>query len=495
MILIEFIRKNRFAISVSLLLALSFILRFYNFENRWGLAYDQAYSAVLARNAVSELKLPLIGPFSSAGPMQTGGEWYWFVMTGTILNPTRVNTPWVFTTLLYVFFVAFMISLGREFEGKKFGILLGLLTCVSTAQIAQSVSLTNQSPLIFSSGLALWGMIKFLKTKKLKHLFLLAFGVSLGITFHFQGVALISLLIATILITRAGIRGILASIVGFFVPLIPLLIFDLQNSFINSKNIIQYYLHDQYQVSLDVLGRNWRTYMGNFWPDAWSHIIGGHRLIGFLEIALVSFATVYSFVNKKMKRQWLIVILSFIAMVSILRYIRTPLYDSYLVFLHPFVLLLTAWAIFLVYSKNKIVAFSLLSLILIFSLIKDSKELTYNKTNFPAEEAELKVEVLEKKYPGQKFSLFSYKYQLADQNLILNLFLDSKNLLDPSGRRIGIVSSTESAVLIFPVIEGETLSTRLLDLNSSTSAQLKKSDWADMSPEEIYRVTQQWYTK
>ena len=147
----EFILKNWFTVSLVCFLILSFTIRFYNYENRWGLAYDQAYSALVARHAVSELKLPLVGPFSSAGPMQTGGEWYWFVMLGTVLDPDNVMSPWIFLTLTYVFFVVFIVFLGKELIDKKFGIILGILTLVSTAQIAQSVSLTNQSPLALSN--------------------------------------------------------------------------------------------------------------------------------------------------------------------------------------------------------------------------------------------------------------------------------------------------------------------------------------------------------
>src|SRR5438045_1493449 len=123
------------AIGITLLAAL---LRFNNYSNRWGLAYDQAHDAVVARGALDQNRIPLLGPFSSAGPFQTGGEWYWLIMLGTKFNTSLVMSPWIFLTALYVLYVFLLIHLGKELFGKSYGLLLGLLASISTEQIAQS---------------------------------------------------------------------------------------------------------------------------------------------------------------------------------------------------------------------------------------------------------------------------------------------------------------------------------------------------------------------
>lgn len=495
MISLKFIRRNWFGVSLIILILLSLALRFYNYQNRWGLALDQAHSALIARYALEALKIPLIGPFSSAGPMQTGGEWYWFVMLGTVFNQSEVITPWIFLTLTYVLFVLLIALLGKELISKKFGILLGILTLVSTAQIAQSSNLTNQSPLAMFSLFAVWSMIKYVKTGKLKFLFLLGFNVSFAISFHFQGVALVALILSTVILRRVNIKGIFVILIGLFVPMIPLLLFDLKNDFVNLRGIIQYYLHDQYKISLDVLGRRWKTYAGVFWPNAWSHVIGGRSFVGYALLAGLGIITLYNFLKKNISKEWQIIITSFLGMVFILRYVRTPLYDSYVVFLHPFIFLLTGWVIYFLYKKNKFLGLVCFSIIITFSLIKDSEELNYNKANYPAKEATSAVELLKKKFPDQKFSIYSYKYQLSDKNFILALYLDAENLIDQNGRRVGMVIATESAVTKFPIISGEQTSQRLLDLNSSKSAELGKSDFANVNPKQIYYMTQEWYTK
>lgn len=491
----KFVTKNWFGICVIFLFILSFFLRFYNYQNRWGLALDQAHSALIARYALEAGKIPLVGPFSSAGPMQTGGEWYYFVMAGTIFNQSKVITPWIFLTLTYVAFVLLIALLGKELINKKFGILLGILAAVSTAQIAQGVNLTNQSPLGLFSLFAIWATVKYLKTKNLRYLFLLGFNVSFAISLHFQGIALVALVLATVVIGRIKIKGILAILLGLFIPMIPLLLFDIKNDFVNLKNIIQYYLHDQYKVSLDVLGRRWKTYAGIFWPNAWSHVTGGHVALGYGLIASLGLVTIYSFIKRSISKEWQIIIISFMAMVTMIRYVRTPIYDSYIVFLHPFIFLLTGWVIYFFYKKNKFVGLSLFVVIVIFSLIKDRAELTHNKANYSAIEADSQVKLLKEKFPDQKFSVYTYKYQLSDKNFILALFLDAENLIDQNGRRVGLVIATGSAVTSFPIIEGEIPNQRLLDLNSSKAAELGNSDFANVNPKQIYYMTQQWYTK
>lgn len=495
MISLKYLFRNWFTVSLICLLCLSFILRFYNYQNRWGLALDQAHDALIARYSLEEGKIPLVGPFSSAGPMQTGGEWYWFIMLGTVFNKSEVITPWIFLTLTYVAFVLLIALLGKELISKKFGILLGILALVSTAQIAQSSNLTNQSPLALFSLFALWSMIRYVRTKKLKFLFLLGLNVSLAISFHFQGVALITLILSTIILRRVSLKGIFVLLIGFFIPMIPLLLFDLKNDFINSRSIIQYYLHDQYKISLDVLGRRWKTYAGVFWPNAWAHVIGGRPFVGYALLGGLGIITSYNFIKKNISKEWQIIITSFLGMVVILRYIRTPLYDSYVVFLHPFIFILTGWLIYFLYKKNKFVGIITFSIIVFFSLIKDSEELNYNKANYSAEETTTSVELLKKKFPDQKFSIYSYKYQWAERNFILALFLDAKNLIGDNGRRVGIVISTESAVLKFPVLLGNIPGPRIVDLNSFTSSELGKSDFANVNPKQIYYATEEWYTK
>ena len=281
---ILFLRRNFFWVLFTAILFLAIALRFYDYNDRYGLAYDQAHDAVVSRYAVSENKIPLLGPFSSAGPFQTGGEWYWLLMIPISIYPYSILSPWIFITILYVIFVACIILLGKEIKGNVFGLFVGALAAVSTAQISQSLNLTNQAPHALIALLAIWAMLRFIKKKKDKYLFFIAFFVSLSISIHLQGVALMIFLLLTIILT--GIpskKGVIVILAGLLIPLSPILIYDIWHDFFNIRNMVNYYLFDQYKISFDVLGRRWLTYVGEFLPQSWSYIIGGLVISGYIQ--------------------------------------------------------------------------------------------------------------------------------------------------------------------------------------------------------------------
>lgn len=491
----KFIKKNWFAISIALIFLISVFLRFYNYQNRWGLAYDQAYGAIVARYALETGKIPLLGPFSSAGPFQTGGEWYWFIMLGTLFGSGNVNSPWIFLSLSSVFFVFLMILIAKELVDKKFAVIVGLLAAVSTSQIAQSFSLTNQSIISLFSAFSILSSIKYIKTKKNKYLFLLGLNTSLAATIHLEGAALIFLVVATLIFSGLpNILGIFYLVLGLVIPTIPILLFDIQNNFVNSKNMIQYYLHDQYKISLDVLGRRWSTYLSDFWVKSLAHIISGEKIISIFVMILTSIFVIYSIIKRNLSKEWTIIVASFVSMIIFLRYLRTPLFDSYLMFAHPFIFLLIGFLLYTLLLRNRPIGILFIVIIILGTIRSDIPELNVSG-NYSAIEAKARVDVLKEKFPNEKFSIYTYKYKWADKNLILGLFLYSKNMIANDGRRISVVVATREAEFTSSIISGDKLGYQLLDLNSSSSSQLQKSGWGRVNPEDIYNSTEKWYKK
>lgn len=490
----QYIKRHWFLILASLIVVLASFLRFYDYENRWGLAYDQAYGALLARHALEEQKLPLLGPFSSAGPFQTGGEWYWFIMLGTILNPNSVVSPWVFLSFTSVFFVILMILVGSELINKKFGLIVGVLSAVSTSQIAQSFSLTNQSVIAIVASLAIWSSVRYIRERKVRYLFFLGLLTSLAATIHLQGAALIFLIFVTIIFTGIPkFKEIIALFLGLIIPTLPILIFDIKSNFINSKNMVQYYLYDQYKISFDVLGRRWLTYIFAFWPEAWAHIIGGSKIISWATIIILGTVAGFNVFKKKLSSEWYVILISFLLMVAYVRYLRTPLFDSYLIFLHPFIFILVGWMIWFLFKRNTIVASGLLLIVLACSIYKDIEQIKF-AGNYSAKEAALRIKTLSEKFPNQKFSVYSYKYKWADKNLILSLYLSKDQKIDDNGRGIGVVVATRAAEFsYYPIISGGKLGYKLIDLASSTSGELSQAGWVRVNPRDIYDRTEEWY--
>lgn len=484
----QFFEKNFicFAILVCLLGA---GLRFYNYGNRWGLAYDQAHDALVARGALDQAKIPLVGPFSSAGPFQTGGEWYWLIMMGTQFGSGRVIAPWIFLTALYVLYVALLIYFGKELKGKLFGLILGLLGAVSTAQIAQSVSLTNQTPLAFLSLLALWSGIRCIKTKNTIYFFTLGFIISLAASIHLQGVALGSIIPVVFIFTGLpSFRQIIAVSIGLLLPALPLLIFDVQNDFINIRHMMQYYLVDQYKISLDVLGRRWSTYLSQFWLKEWAYTIGGYSYVALMIIVTGITGYAYSLLKKENTRTWGFVGACFILLVTIIRYARVPLFDSFVSFTNPFVLILTALSIYFLFKHIKPAGVVIFIVILVCTMIPTVREVTHG-VNLTAEESVRVKSAVYQKVPFASYAVYDYKYLTAGFSLPIVLYLHADGRISDSGKKIGIaVSGSGTHWTEITSSGGRTL----YDLSGSSSAELKSYGWQLVNPSGIYLETEEW---
>lgn len=450
------------------------------------LAQDQSHNALVARYALQTGQIPLVGPFSSAGPFQTGGEWYWLVMISTAIYPFSVITPWIMSVVLSLVFVLLILHVGRELIDRKFGLILGILAAVSTTQLEQPANLTNQSPQAFFSLIVLWMSIKYIRNKRSKYLFVLGLCASLAATVHLQGAALFAIPIVTFLVVGLpSLRSLLYLAIGSFIPLVPLLIFDLQNDFVNSKGISSYYLVEQYRISYEMLGRRWLTYVLQFWPEQWSYIIGGFLAFGYIVPGLIVLATIYKAVTKKLSKEWLVMIISTGVMIVALRYVRTPIFTSYIMFLNPFVIILTGWIVYLTYKIKPYLAVILLILIVIGSLWNSKAALQGGLTH-SYYESKYWEKVLEEKYPGQKFAIHDYKFDTDGRASSFALVLFVDGLVSDDGVKIGVAKGENKLGIVINKSFGYVI----VDINE---VKVEGDDWGFINPSRHYDASQNWY--
>lgn len=481
--------QDRVAIGAVLLLAV--FLRFYNYSNRWGMAYDQAHDAIIARHALQEHLIPLVGPFSSAGPFQTGGEWYWIIMFGTALYPWQVITPWVFMTVLSVVFVYLMMRIGTKLMDRKGGLLVGLLSAVSTAQLSQSTNMTNQTPEAIIALGALWSSIIYIRKRTAISLFWLGFFVAFAATVHLQGAALAILLPSALLLGGIpSVRHVFAVMAGFSLPFIPLIIFDVQNDFVNSRGFIRYLTDDRYKIPYEVLGRRWLTYAGEFFPRAWAYTIGGSAVAGYLFIFAVGALGTVRAVRKTLSREWILIGASTVSMAIVVRYIRTPLFPSYVTFMHPFILLLSAWALWNLWNRHRLIGIFACSCIVVATLIYDW-EPVMRATNHTAELTGQWANELSRQ--DGAFAVYDRGLITRDKSVPLVLFLDGKGKIADDGKKIGVMIASQSSDLIHEPLIGKFKDYQVFDLSASSSAELGEAMWFFVNPSELYWTTEDWY--
>jgi len=487
-----FLKKYWFISSAIVIVLISIFFRFINYDSRWGLASDQARDAIIGSYAVENFKFPLIGSFSSAGPFQTGAQWYWFIMLGTAIFRNSFLGPWIFLGIIYVISVILMILVGKILIGGKFGLLIGIFLAVSTAEITQSTNLTNPSLLSFSSLLSILFMILYVKSKRLLYLFFLAFSISFGIGVHLQGIPLLFLLaLMLLLIGFPSKKGVVVLFLGLLIPTIPFFLYEIMHNFFNIKNMAYYYFHDQYNISFEVLGRRWLTYVGFFLPQAWSHILGGFPVISYVSIFFVGIITVLKLIKRSISKDWIIILSTLLFSLFALRYARTPLYYGYIVFLHPFIIIITGWATYFTYRYNKVVGIILFSVLVIGSCYKNYSEII-NAKNDTAYKMQEWGKLLVKLYPNDLFAIYDLGYRSSGSSLPLVLYLYREGKISDSGRRIGFGFIDEREDRIHPQIKGNTIGSTIRDLQRDSPIKLQKEGWELVNPKMIYNSIENW---
>ncbi|MDP3940890.1 MAG: glycosyltransferase family 39 protein [bacterium] len=490
MVLRSFFRKHWYEISLFAILLLSVALRFYDFSNRFGLAYDQARDVIVAREALRAFTIPMIGPFASAGPFVYGPQWYWLLMLFVAVSPGALITPWIVQDLLYVLSVFVMVLIGKEISGKTFGLLLGLLFSVSVGQVAQSVNLSSPSMVGIVAVYCVYVAVLFLKKENPIFAGLLGFLIGNAINIHFQAIGLIFLGISSLLIIRKNrFRSVGYFLIGFLIPFIPLFLFDINNNFFESKNILEYYLHGQYVTALP---KRWLTYAFVFWPDAWARIVGGYLYFSYPLIVFLGIITIYHLWKRSISRVIVSLLLFFAVEIVLLRYYTGPLYHSYLSTLHPVIVLFSGWALYQLIKMRKRIGMLVTLILICGSLLLNINEIR-NSSNNTARQAEAKRKLLLAVYPERKFAVYDYGYNSTANSLPLVLYLQVNGEISDDGYKIGFGSTTGVKKQIHNEISGNLSGFRLRDLNSSSSAELSKEGWAFVNPSIVYHSTVRWY--
>ncbi len=471
--------KYLFLICAILLIAIFF--RFYNYPNRWGLGSDQARDAIIVRFALKTHRFPLIGPFSASGPFVFGSTWYLIFMLLTSQYPSFILTPWVMQSILFVGIVLLMIMTGEIIGGKPLALIVGIFTAVSPAQIDSSTNLIFSSfENVISAG-ALFFFAYVCKKRTMIWYFLLGLSIGLAITIHFQAIPLLVLFPITIFLTKTNPKKILIMLLGFCIPFIPLLLFDLQSNFFESKNFISYFFSAN---KTPQQGVRWLTYALVFWPGIWANNIGGFTLFGYIDIAGLIAVVIYTVKKKLLNRTILGCLISFFIIFILLRYFGGQLFPGFLSFLYPFILLFVGWMCARVFVFNKYIGSIFLISLITGSTIFSFTMITH-ATNNTAAEAQT--------YPRQKYAIYDYHHQSTSLSLPLVLFIYSKHENKATGTPFGLATQQLKNVHIVDHIT-DTYEIYVYNLTSIGKTELLK-DWVLVNPAAIYSSVENWYEK
>lgn len=476
------------------------ILRVYNFQNRIGLGGDSGRDAMIAQIALSRHEFPLFASFSSAGPFVFGPLFYWFNMASYFLNPFTFEAPWIITCMVGIITVMVMAYVGLLAGGKRLSLMLALLIACSPQFIARSTFLSQHGFVGVSCTFLLLFFILYYQRRKLIYAFSMGISLGVALSMHYQALNLAIFFPILLFIPKTGYRkkilAVLFMFIGFIIPTFPLLVWDSRQGFANLNNILDFLLIGQYRM---YVANSWKLYLFGSLPDYWSNVVGGNKPVAFLVMGITGIMFLYGVVKKKIKGEILFSGIILGLLLIIIRYYKGERFEGYLIYIAPFIFLLSGWAFLELYDVLRrairrlgkaqrykiapVVIFAVMMLLVITSDLKNASQFLFQEnTLLPA--AIRTSEFLQKKYPGEKFAIYDYLWKTNGETYALSLYLRASGLADPNGHPIGVIRNGEAS-LSPTIVVGEFFGDNLLDLKSKNS-QIVNSNWTPVSAENIY---------
>lgn len=229
--------------------------------------------------AISHRDLTLIGPRTGPAEMFTGPLVYYIAALFVFI----IGLPWAIVGMS-VFIAALtgvtLYSLAKKYISLKSSLILLFIWALSPFFIHFDRIAWNPNLTLLASMLVFFPMLKVIKNENvtLQEYVLIAFGSFLGFQAHFSGLILPVLLIISLLIFRKfSIKPILASLTGFFVSIIPTVLFDAKNGWLNIKGLVGFItekesvggtlffdrLKHTIEVTLEIMGKMIPIQVGN----------------------------------------------------------------------------------------------------------------------------------------------------------------------------------------------------------------------------------------
>lgn len=496
------LKPHIFLLAIWAIILIAIILRIYNINERSGLGSDSTRDALIAQEALRRGELPLIGSFSSAGPFVFGPLYFWFNMLALMILPFSFKTPWILMNITGVLTVIVMILCGYFISGKRLAIILGFFTAFAPQLVSRSTGLTQHSLVAITSALLLLFFILLWKRKSIKYAFFMGISMGTALSMHYQALNFFIFLPFIFFIPRVKFKKkLIASFLftlGVVIPSIPLLYWDMQQDFANTRNLLDYMFIGQYRIYVP---NSWRIFLFQSLIDYWSNVVGGNKVISGILMLLVPLTIFISFIKRRLPGVITCIAIIFFILLLVLRYYRGERFDGYLIYIAPFILLLTAWTFSFLLEitaniksrtwKNFSIYFlyTCVLLIIVFDF-KNASQFIFVKNNHQ-KDVRLAETFLMKKFPGEKFQLYDYQWLSSDISYPLGGFLRENGKTSPEGRKIGVVrNKLPISTVRKPLYQSGYW--QLIDLEGFPTHQIRRPEWAPVNPPDIYDDLMKW---
>lgn len=211
------------------------------FGNHYGIGFDQVQIFTQAQK-ILDGDMTLIGPRTGPAHMFTGPLiYYLFAPLTALLGDTAAMI--LLPTFLAIATGIMLFMLARNAISASFALLVFVIWAFSPFLVELDRILWNPNLLLIASGLIFFSLIQaYRKTLSKKIFFQLMVGSFLAYQAHFSGLILVAIGIALAITYRIKHSSILALIFGLATSLLPTLLFDLRNEFLNARGLVRFAL-------------------------------------------------------------------------------------------------------------------------------------------------------------------------------------------------------------------------------------------------------------
>lgn len=479
------------------LVILGAFLRFYDFDNRFSLGWESNRDYVVSEIGWREKQLSLTGPWASIAPLTTG-PWYWYYLIVSRFLIPSVYAPWIMMGLTSVISILVMYKIGVLLENHKLGLVLALITTFSPHLIENSLLLTNTSPIFFLTSVLIL-IFLYLFSGNRKWYWGILFGWLIGVTLltHYQGAGLLVLVPLLLFLKKDRAKTFLASLLGLFMASLPILFFELNNHWFNTRGILDFIFHRQYRLWVPM---RWKTFIFDFYPQVWATFTGGTKWLGLILMFSSAVMLSYRLIKKRMSLSLFLLVFHFLILIIVIRYWRGERYLGWLQFFAPYIFIFTSLVFYdLIYQKVSKKIFYLgfiIGSLLYLGLIGPSVKSIFADNGFKARDRNIKKEIktLSTLGKGDKFTFYSCNKDSHESDpYLLLLFLN--NNYDKNGFKIAIKSGKCLLPYIDKKLEDIQLVGQILDFNQASESGILINDYRKETKEGIYDSYVKWWYK
>jgi hypothetical protein len=483
----QFLIKNKYTLLFWAILVIAFIVRFYNFDMRWGLGNDDSRDIMIAKEALRRHELPLIGSFSSAGPFVFGPIFYWFIMLSYFFVPWVFTIPWILTGLVGVTTVAILMWCGKKIAGNNFMLLLGLFAATSPQIVVRSLSLGQHTFIGLATACMILALLFFFEKKKILFAFLAGAAIGVGINFHYQALNLLIFLSVFFFVPKISWRLKFASVsvagVGVLLALTPLIIWDSQQQFANFKNILDYFLVAQHRLYVP---NSWRLFIFTYVPNYWSIVVGKYALLALITMFVAGITLLGALLKRKLSLKMLLLLVPFGLLLFLNRFYKGERSEGYLLYFLPFILLVTTYTLYLLFQRGRYVLVrqvfaGILAVLLIIGNVISIR--TIHAYQSPVASMEKVIDTLVEKHPNQKFTVYDYKATFSTQDQALSALLFRRDLIAQDGMPVGFLCYVKCPKFTMIAPYG---SLYLADLRKEKNVATNRALWVNVNPQNMY---------